>query len=53
MADRNREELRDDLMRYRAMEREATDPLATSLLHDIVVEMERQLKQDEQPSIRA
>jgi hypothetical protein len=30
------------------MEREATDPLATSLLHDIVLEMERQLEQDEQ-----
>jgi hypothetical protein len=49
MADKNRaQELRDSLLRYRAMERETTDPLATSLLHDIVLEMERQLEQDEQ-----
>jgi hypothetical protein len=36
-------ELRNDLMRFRVMEAEATDPLAVRFLHDIVVDLETEL----------
>ena len=36
-------ELRDHLMRFRAMEAETTDPIATRFLHDIVVDLEAEL----------
>ena len=38
--DRPESELRNDLMRFRAMEAEATDPVAVHFLHDIVVVFE-------------
>ncbi|HYA31052.1 MAG TPA: hypothetical protein VEI95_19700 [Acidobacteriota bacterium] len=40
----NRKERREQLLRYRAMERESTDPLAIGLLHDIVLELEAGLQ---------
>ena len=39
------QERRDRLARYRAMEREVTDPLAAGLLHDIVSELEGDLNE--------
>jgi hypothetical protein len=36
-------ELRDRLMRYRVLEQETTDPLASAFLHDIVSELEASL----------
>ena len=39
------QELRDRLARYKAMEREVTDPLAAGLLHDIVSELEWDLSE--------
>jgi len=36
-------ELRDHLMRFRAMEAETTDPIATRFLHDIVVDLKAEL----------
>ena len=36
-------ELRDYLMRFRAMEAETTDPIAMRFLHDIVVDLEAEL----------
>lgn len=36
-------ELRNDLMRFRAMEAGTTDPLAMRFLHDIVVDLEAEL----------
>ncbi len=36
-------ERRTEVARYRAMEREATDPLAAGLLHEIVSDLESQL----------
>jgi hypothetical protein len=35
---KKRAELRDRLMRYRILERETTDPVASEFLHDIVLE---------------
>ena len=37
-------ERREQLLRYRAMERESTDPLAVGLLHDIVLELQADLQ---------
>jgi hypothetical protein len=37
-------ERRDMVARYRAMERETTDPLAERLLHDIVLDLEAELE---------
>jgi hypothetical protein len=34
----------EQLLRYRAMERESTDPLAVGLLHDIVLELQADLQ---------
>jgi len=39
------QERRDRLARYQAMEREATDPLAVGLMHDIVSELEADLNE--------
>jgi hypothetical protein len=39
-----RAELREKLMRYRILERETTDPVASGLLHEIVSELESDLK---------
>src|SRR6516164_8993619 len=38
------EERREQLLRYCAMERESTDPLALGLLHDIVLELQADLQ---------
>lgn len=38
--DENQAERDQELMRYRILEREVTDPLAAGLLRDIVSEME-------------
>jgi hypothetical protein len=37
-------ERREQLLRYRAMEQESTDPLAVGLLHDIVLELQADLQ---------
>jgi hypothetical protein len=37
-------ERRNLVARYRAMERETTDPLAARLLHDIVLDLEAELE---------
>jgi hypothetical protein len=37
-------ERRNMVARYRAMERETTDPLAARLLHDIVLDLEAELE---------
>jgi hypothetical protein len=42
--DEEQRELQYQLMRYRMMERDATDPLALGLLHDIVAELEAALR---------
>ncbi|WP_271525876.1 hypothetical protein [Bradyrhizobium sp. CCBAU 53380] len=39
-----RHELQREIMRYRMMERDVTDPLALGLLHDILVELEAALQ---------
>lgn len=44
MDNEEQQELQDRIMRYRVMEREATDPLALGLLHDIVAELEAALR---------
>ena len=38
-------ERRDQVERYRVLEQETTDPLATLLLHDIVLELEADLSE--------
>ena len=40
------QELRVQLTRCRAMERNATDPLARCLLHDIVQDLQRELERE-------
>ncbi|BAR55601.1 hypothetical protein ACVIWV_009416 [Bradyrhizobium diazoefficiens] len=40
------EELQDQIMRYRMMERDVTNPLALGLLLDIVAELEAALRAD-------
>jgi hypothetical protein len=42
--EQRRFELQEKLMRYRLLEREATDPVACGFLHDIVLELESDLK---------
>ena len=37
-------EHRDRIERYRILERESTDPLAVRLLHDIVLDLEAEMK---------
>ena len=37
-------ERRNQVARYRAMERDTTDPLAARLLHDIVLDLEAELE---------
>jgi hypothetical protein len=47
--DEQQRDLEQQVMRYRAMEREVTDPLAIRLLQDIVEEMEAALEQQPDP----
>jgi hypothetical protein len=42
--DHDWKERRAQVERYRLMERETTDPLAARLLHDIVLDLEAELK---------
>jgi len=42
--DDRRAELQEKLMRYRILEHETTDPVASGFLHDIVLELEGDLK---------
>jgi hypothetical protein len=44
MDDEERQDLQDQIMRYRLLERDVTDPLALGLLHDIVSELEAALQ---------
>jgi hypothetical protein len=44
MDDEEKLELQDQITRYRMMERDVTDPLALSLLHDIIAELEAALQ---------
>jgi hypothetical protein len=44
MTDREWNVRKDQLERYRVLEEETTDPLATALLHEIVLELEAELK---------
>jgi hypothetical protein len=43
MAGFDESELLDDLMRFRVMEAETTDPIATRFLRDIVLDLEAEL----------
>jgi hypothetical protein len=42
--DEDQRELQNQIMRYRMMEGDVTDPLALGLLHDIVAELEAALR---------
>ncbi|MET4423249.1 hypothetical protein [Bradyrhizobium sp. RT3a] len=42
--DEEQQDLQDQIMRYRMMERDATDPLARGLIQDIVAELEAALQ---------
>jgi hypothetical protein len=44
MDDEERQDLQDQIMRNRLLERDVTDPLALGLLHDIVSELEAALQ---------
>jgi hypothetical protein len=44
MTDSDWKERRNQVARYRAMERDTTDPLAARLLHDIVLDLEAELE---------
>jgi len=46
--DAQQRELEEQVMRFRMMERDVTDPLAICLLHEIVVEMEAVLREPEE-----
>ena len=46
--DEDREERQRRLMRYRWLARETTDPLATSLVNEIVEELEADLRSDDE-----
>jgi hypothetical protein len=45
MTDSDWKERRNQVARYRAMEQETTDPLAASLLHGIVLDLEAELEE--------
>ena len=42
--DEEQRELQDQIMRYRMIERDVTDPLALGLIHSIVAELEAALR---------
>jgi hypothetical protein len=44
-------ERRHQVERYRVLERETTEPLAALLLHDIVLELEADLKEPQRDSV--
>lgn len=43
MSERDDEERKNEIMRFRLLERETTDPLAVRLVHEIVTELEAAL----------
>ena len=45
MDEGERRQLQDRIIRYRMMKRGVTDPLALSLLHDIIAELEATLRE--------
>ena len=53
MTERQFEKLEREIARYRLLEREVTDPLAASLLHVIILELEAELRQGGEPPQRA
>jgi hypothetical protein len=50
MAERKKLEI--EIERYRLLEREVTDPLAASLIHTIILDLEADLQQGSDPSQR-
>ena len=50
MAERKKLEI--EIERYRLLEREVTDPLAASLIHTIILDLEGDLQQGSDPSQR-
>ena len=45
-------ERRDQIARYRVLEQETTDPLAVLLLHDIVLELEADVREPKADALR-
>jgi hypothetical protein len=50
---RNWKERRDRVTRYRLLQQETTEPLAALLLHDIVLELEADLKEPERDGLES
>jgi hypothetical protein len=50
MTDGKLKERTDRVERYRVLERETSEPLAALLLHDIVLELEAELKEPQRDS---
>jgi hypothetical protein len=53
MTERQFRKLETEIARYRLLEREVTDPLAASLIHVIILELEAELQQGGEPPQRA
>jgi hypothetical protein len=53
MTERQFRELETEIARYRLLEREVTDPLAASLIHVIILELEAEIQQGDEPPQRA
>ena len=49
MTERQVRKLEAEIARYRLLEREVTDPLAASLIHVIISELEAELQQGGEP----
>ena len=52
MTERQFKRLETEIVRYRLLEREVTDPLAASLIHVIISELETELQQRRDQSQR-
>jgi hypothetical protein len=52
MTERQFRKLEAEIARYRLLEREVTDPLAASLIHVIILELEADLQQRGEPDQR-
>jgi hypothetical protein len=53
MTERQLRKLETEIARYRLLEREVTDPLAASLIHVIISELEAELQEAGEPNKRA
>ncbi|WOH67995.1 hypothetical protein [Bradyrhizobium sp. BWA-3-5] len=53
MTERQFRKLETEIARYRLLEREVTDPVAASLIHVIILELEAELQQVGEPPQRA